>query len=183
MGALDAGEVVERALGRLVREGELGVAEDLALLDGDEDGLGPVAAAAHVALEPLVERAGVGLLLARDVGCCLARHLPETLGELGALRPRDDLDPGRRLDRRRLDRRQVEHHPRVAPGLLVAARCRPGKAAGVVLGDGAFELGRAVLGRPPLELGAELVADAMSAPLRHDERAKRSLGGAGCASR
>ena len=92
--ALDAGEVVERALGRLVRERELGVAEHLASFHGDEDRLGPVATPAHVALEPFVELADVGLLLAGDVPASLARDLPEPFGQFGALGPGDDLDPG-----------------------------------------------------------------------------------------
>ena len=42
-------------LARLVREGEFCVAEDLIAFPRDEDRLGAVAAAAHVAVEPLVE--------------------------------------------------------------------------------------------------------------------------------
>ena len=169
MRALDAGEVVERALRRLVGERKLGVAEDLAVLDRDEDGLGPVAAAAHVALEPFVEHADLGLLLTGDVGVASRATSQSPSANSGrSAHATISIPGGGSTDGASIVvRASTIRELRPPPG----SRARPpGKAAGVILGHGTFELGGAVVGRPPLELGAELVADAVPAPFRHDER-------------
>ena len=75
-GALDAGEVVERAVAPLLQQRELREAGDLAVRERDEDGVRVIAGAAHVAGEPLFERADVVLLLAGDVAGRLACDLP-----------------------------------------------------------------------------------------------------------
>ena len=139
------------------------------MLERGEDGAGVVARAAHVALEPLLERADVVLLLARNVGRRLPCDLPESLRELGPVGPRHDLDPLRRRRLRDLGRREVEDEPGVPADLVVPVARRPGEAALVVLRDGTFELRAVVLGRPALERVEDRDADAGAALVRRDE--------------
>ena len=91
-------------VGRAQRERQLRVRDDLAVGEREERRLRPVADALHVHREPLLEWRDLGILLAGDVGIRLARHLVHRPLRRRPLGPGHDLDPLRRVDRRRLDR-------------------------------------------------------------------------------
>ena len=93
--------------------------------------------------------------------------------QLGPLGPGDDLDPGRRVDLRRLDRGQVERHAQLPPDLAEATLVGPLEAGRVVLRDRGLHLDAGALRRPVQQLGVERVADATPARLRQRPRLDR----------
>ena len=114
---------------------ELRVADHLVAGERDERRLGPVARALHVVGEPVLERLDRVVLEAGDVGKRLDRDLVHAASELGPLGPGDDLDAVGRLDRRRLDLREVEDDALLAPLLDEPAPLREREALRVVVED------------------------------------------------
>ena len=90
-------------------------------------------------LEPGLERLVLLVLVAGHVRRGLDRDLEHAARELGPVGPGDDLDARRRLDGRRLDRRQVERDALLAPLLDEAAPLGEREAVRVVVGDDRLE--------------------------------------------
>src|SRR5207247_8694484 len=89
----------------------------------------------------------------------LARDRVDVLDQIGTLRPGRDRDAVRRAYIRRVDRREVEHEPRVASDLDVSTPLRPPDALGVSLPHLADQLAAAELARPRPELIEQCAAD------------------------
>ena len=152
-GPLDSGQGVVGG-GRLRRGERVRVADHFAPAKRDERGLGPVTGAAlHLVGEPVLERLDQVVLEARNIRKRLERDVVHAAIELGPLGPGDDLDAGGRLDRRRVDLREIEDNALFPPLLDERAPFREGEARGVVVEDGTSILS-SFRSRPKLEIAS-----------------------------
>ena len=116
------------------------------------------------------------VLVAGHVRRGLDRDLEQAARELRPVGPGDDLDARRRLDGRRLDRRQVERDALLAPLLDEAAPLGKRQAVRVVVGDDRLERVELAFARPVREgLVERRAGAAASMPGRNGDHHPRAL--------